>query len=163
MKDPERSELLTTLDGILRLEANSFIRYLVESAGAHPEDEFDREVLRVSHDWYRATEQSCRALRDYLAEADYSPSDGSWPLHFAQYNFLSPAYLLKTVIRLMGPHLEKLRVLSQGITKPEARDLLTAMYERQRPFLGQMEALEAKRPRAITNAPKVRGTSASRW
>jgi hypothetical protein len=163
MKDPERSELLATLDGTLQLESNSFIRYLVESADAHPGDEFEREVLRVSHEWYRATEQSCRALRDYLAEADYSPSDGSWPLHFAQYNFLAPAYLLKTVIRHMGPHLEKLRVLSQGITDPDARDLLTAIYERQRPFLGQMETLDAKRPRAATKAPNVRGTSASRW
>jgi hypothetical protein len=161
MKD---ADALHTVAEILRLETNSFIRYCVQSGQTVARDTHDRKVYAALQDWYRATELSCRALRECLADANYFPSEGGWPLHFAQFNFVRPTYLVQHVVRLMDEVLTTLREKAGQLESlPEARDLVTAIVEREQVHLDGLKKLDAERPKDEPTSPVIKGTSASRW
>jgi hypothetical protein len=161
MTDPASLERLEML---LHLQTHSFVRYLVEASQAVFEDEFDSAVWSLCQDWRRATEQSRRALGDLLVDAGHRPGSGTWPLAFSQYNYVRPGQILDALVRRMSEHLATVEEHSGGFAGwPEARSLLEALVERERPFLERARALTNERPVAAAKAPVAKGTSASKW
>ena len=158
------SAALESLANVFNLESNSFIRYLVGSGEMDVRSDFDRKVVTLFQDWYRSIEQNRRALLDLLEDEEYHVLSGPWPLHFAQYNFLVPTYLLNTVVRIMEGHLEELRRLLGELSEwTQARDLVNAIIDREVPYLERTKQCLAEAPREEPVPPQVKGTSASRW
>jgi len=156
--------LLADLARILDLETNAFIRYLVTASEMDVRDDYDRRVLTFYQDSYRASEQSRRAVEELLEDADYHPFLSAWPLGYAQYNYLSPTYLLGAVIRFMSQSLAGIEEAAARLSAwPRARELVTAILERERPFLEKARELERDAPAAEVRPAELKGTSASRW
>ena len=161
MRDPE---LLSIVDGILNRQANSFLRYCVESGGAEFRDEKDRRIRALLEDWYRGSEHNRRALADLLSDEDYFPAEGRPPLGYAQFNFLTPTYLLGHIIRLMEPHLAMLQEKAELLKAwPQAHDLVIAILEREQPYLNRVKEIAAEKPVDEPRPAPIKGTSASRW
>ena len=104
------------------------------------------------------------AFVDLLSQHDRVPPTFGYPLNFSEYNYLNAAYLLKPVIRLMERSLDQISARAQLLGDWEsARQLVEAVVEREKPFLDRARELEADAPREEPAAPRIRGTSASRW
>lgn len=156
--------LLSRLERILNLETNAMVRYLVVGSEMEVRDEYDRRVLTFYQDWYRALEQSRRAIQELLEDAHFHPFVGPWPLGYGQYNYLTPTYLLAAVIRYMTTHLQELESAAVGLEAwPRANELVTAILERERPFLDKARELEREAPVLEVHPAQPKGTSASRW
>lgn len=156
--------LLEILEEVYGIEMTSFVRYLVDNGAVEVRDDFDRKVSSFFVDWYRASDLNRTSFIDLLTESGRVPPTFGYPLRFSEYNYLKAAYLLGPVIRLMGESLRQIEARAGKLADWErARELVEGTVERERPFLDRARELEKERPREERAAPKIRGTSASRW
>ncbi len=160
--------LLSRLEEAFQLLGSSFVRYIAESSEPEVRDDADRKAQALYEDWSRESRYSQMALGDLLAEEGCIPSEGSFPIDFSQFNFLSPAYLLRQVIDHSSAGLEKLFGIARSLSAwPRAGDLLGAVIVRQRYYLDRAkklaEAREKDHEKEPTRPPRIKGTSASRW
>ena len=105
MREPA---LLLLLEEVFDLEKSSFIRYVVESSQAELRDDLDRRAFALYEKWCQESIQNQRAVHELLAEEEVVVAQSSYSIDFSQFNYLSPTYLLKHVIRKMGEHLDRL-------------------------------------------------------
>jgi hypothetical protein len=144
--------------------ANSFVRYVVECSQAELRDDFDRRVMSLYENWVRESRQNEMALCDLLQEQGVVPVGSSFPIGFAQFNFLSPSYLLSPVLEKGGAELAALGAIQKQIDAwPVGADLASAILKRQGELLEKARTLAAERPEEPPAPPRIKGTSASRW
>lgn len=146
------------------LTKNSFVRYVVENSEPDVRDDFDRRAFSLFEDWSREARYSQMALGDLLGDLDRVPTSSSFPIEFAQFNYLNPTYLLHAVVERCAEELEELSRIAADIKDaPRARDLLDAVIVRQRYYLDRARKLAAEQKSEPPKPPRIKGTSASRW
>jgi hypothetical protein len=164
--------LLSRLEEAFQLLGSSFVRYIAESSEPEVHDDADKKAQALYEDWSRESRYSQMALGDLLAEEGCIPSEGSFPIELSQFNFLSPAYLLRHMIDHSSADLERLSELARSLSSwPRAGDLLGAVIVRQRYYLDRAKKLaeacekklEEARAKEPPKPPRIKGTSASRW
>ena len=161
MRDPKEIE---TLDRILGLGARSFVRYLIEGGRPWERSDWDRRALSAFEAWHRDGTPSLAAIEGLLAAEKVHPSLPLWPIEFAQYNLLSPVYLLGPVIERTSPAIEAIDAEAGGLSGwPEAREVVEAMVAMDREHLRTVEAIEAERPKEPPKPAVKKGVSANFW
>jgi hypothetical protein len=158
------AELLRRLEEVYALEKSSVIRYIVESSQAELRDDADRRAFAACEAWHRDSTRSLAALGKLLDEDGVVPDEAAYPIEFSQLNYLSARYLLGQMIPRMEAHVSRLEELAAGFAAwPHAGALVRSIAERGRIHLQRLQALEAERPKEPPPAPRIKGTSASRW
>jgi hypothetical protein len=161
MRDPD---LLEALERIYNVEARSFVRYLVESSRPWVRDEADRRALQALHAWHGDIIGSLTALEALLLSEKVHPAPPPWPIHFAEFSLLSPAYLLGIVIDRMEPHLERLAAERSGLLGwPEAEEALESCLARERAHLEEVRTLWSERDQLPPRPAVKKGVSANFW
>jgi len=162
MKAPETLE---RLQAAYALACTPFVRYVAETSGAERRDEVDEKAAALYQEWCSLGREHQRALASLLdGEGIFVSGTGIWPLEFAQFNYLSAAYLLRRVIERMGRTLDEMERLALGLDDwPEARDLLRKAVERERGLLERAKNLDVARPEKPPRQPQPKGASAARW
>ncbi|MBI4605517.1 MAG: hypothetical protein HY721_26425 [Planctomycetes bacterium] len=161
MKDPAT---ISTLEEAYRLVRNGFVRYVVDESRPEVRDAFDRRVLAAYSDWSQEGARSQAAILALLLEEDAAPEEGSYPLEYSQFHFLSPGYLLRNAIAKGGAETEELDALGRRLAGwPYAQILVESIVARQRGCLERLKALEAEQPHEPPRPARLKGTSASRW
>ena len=161
MKDPASVLLLV---GAVERQRSAFIKYVVESSQAEVRDDLDRRVLGFYEDWYRASVLHARQLEEVLAGEDVMVETKSYPIDYSQFNYLSPAYLLKNVVQRMAVHLNSLAETARRLEGwPLASTLLQGIVSSEDRYLEEAKKLESDRPQETPKPPRIKGTSAARW
>jgi hypothetical protein len=161
MRDPA---LLSLLERLYHAEKNSFIRYVVGAYESELRDDADRRIFALYEEWFRESERASDAFLELLEAEGVVPDTSSYPIEFSQFNYLSPAYLVRHVVPRMEEHLASLADLGGGLAGwPEARFMVNAIVERQRAHLERLKRVTAEIPAPALAPPRIKGTSASRW
>ena len=162
------SRSLDALERAYQLENSTIIRYLLDNGVIQVRDDFDRKVRSFFSDWYRANDNNRLAFYDLIQEEGRHPGAAGYPLQYSDYHYLNAAYLLAPVGRLMADSLDAVAAIGADLVGwPRAKELVDAVVERERPFIGRAAELAAELAAEYASgssvAPKMKGTSASRW
>lgn len=164
------SDVRELIEEAYHLTKCSFVRYVIECSEPDIRDDFDRRAFSLFEDWSREARYSQMALGDLLAELDVVPGSSSFEMDFAQFNYLSPTYLLSPVLEKCSAEVDELVAIAADIQgSPRGKDLLNAVVARQRYYLDRAKKLEAEHASLSPSAPaspaprKIKGSSASRW
>jgi hypothetical protein len=156
--------LTSLLEQIYRLLRNAFIRYIVECSETEIRGDFDRRVFAAYDAWERETQRARDAVREMLEEEDVIPTEGAYALDVAQFNYLSPTYLLARVIAEGQEEIDRIEALAFELGAwPRAQSLVCNCVAHLRLHLDRARRLEAQKPVVEPKPRKVKGTSASRW
>jgi len=152
------------LEEAYHLTKSSFVRYVIECSEPDVRDDFDRRAFALLEDWARECRYSQMALGDALAELDRVPASSSFPIEFGQFNYLSPGYLLRSLLERSTAELGRLQEIAgelQGSRREQ--DLINAVASRQKYYLDRAGKLEQELAIEAPKPAKIKGTSASRW
>ena len=161
MKD---AALLNSLETIFNLESRSFVRYIVEASNSTIRTDFDTKVAAFAVAWYRDTQGNLGTVQRLMEKEDYIPRTGTWPLVFAQYNFLTYSYLLDDLQSRMSSLMDEIESESANLTGwPAAQAAVTALLTSERAHLDKIEGLIAERPKDKPDDEPRRKVSANFW
>lgn len=163
MREPEA---LSILEEIYRLEAGSFIRYLVEISRPPVFDDEDRQALALYQDLYRQVERNSEAVAELLTDEGVVPAPIRWPLPYTSYNFLRPRYLLRPLLERFEGQIGEVEAAARALSAhdwSEARETVEMMIEREKGCIERLRSAIATIPEESAEPPELKGTSASQW
>ena len=159
-------EPLSILEQIYHLESTSFIRYLIEVSRPPVLDDEDRRILALCQDLFKQFDVNSRAVGELLAEQGVTPAQLHWPLHYTNFNYLRPRYLLQPLLEKLERQHEQVEAHTRALAPfdwPEAKELLELLLEHERASIDRLRTASGETPEEPLEPPELKGTSASRW
>jgi len=152
---------------IIDEESCGLVRYVVEYSRPPIVGGRDADALSLFHDLYRESEIGLTALIELVDAAGRNVlREPHWPLEYTSFHFLRPIYLLRPVAeqaeRALG-RIDELARQLEAIGWPEAVACVRSFVAAERPHLASVRRLAGELGEIRADAPRRKGTSASRW